>query len=209
MNRVRTHGIPILEQALLPERYGCIYKLWHSSDPDVFYVGSTKTSLAKRLQAHKSCVKSDNYDVRVYNYLREKGVDGIRIELLEQVSFLTTNQLRQHEDRYIRALKPLLNQYNAVFSEEKRKQSKDRWYSDNKEAIKSKNLQWKRDNRNRFNCALCDYHCCHVYYLNRHISSTAHKRREEDADADTDAEADTDADTDVEADRVEPMQIDS
>ena len=99
--RVETHGIPISEEALLSVRNGLIYKMWHASDPNTIYVGSTKSSLSKRLSQHKSHAK-ERETSKIFKYIREKGADGMRIEGIEQVEFQTAQQLRQREDHYIR-----------------------------------------------------------------------------------------------------------
>jgi group I intron endonuclease len=89
-----------------------IYKLVNDID-DKIYVGSTATTLAKRLHGHKNSAKRKP-DIHVYRHLNTVGWDNVRIVLIESIVVQNKDQLRMNEQRYIDELRPELNK-NAAY----------------------------------------------------------------------------------------------
>jgi group I intron endonuclease len=89
-----------------------IYKLVNDID-DKIYVGSTATTLAKRLYGHKNSAKRKP-DTHVYRHLNTVGWDNVRIVLIESIVVQNKDQLRMNEQRYIDELRPELNK-NAAY----------------------------------------------------------------------------------------------
>lgn len=103
-------------------KIGRIYKMWFADQPEDFYVGSTTQTLAKRLIGHKSQAKKNLLlDSILMNQLRFRNRDLLRIQLLEEVKFDETHELRIAEDKYIQELKPTFNERRAYVCEEEHK----------------------------------------------------------------------------------------
>jgi len=117
---------------------GKIYKLWNPAIED-FYIGSTCTSLPKRWHKHKCNAFTRNSDSPVYQKMREVGLEGWRIELIEDYKCNSKNELLRREGEKIRELKPSLNIVVAG-------RDKAEYYQDNAEQIKAKVKQYRADN---------------------------------------------------------------
>lgn len=79
-----------------------IYKIINSVTDDV-YVGWTTQPLYKRLYLHK-CDMSKGKEGKLYNLMREFGVDKFRIELLEEYPHTSPEQARAKELEYRRRI---------------------------------------------------------------------------------------------------------
>jgi predicted GIY-YIG superfamily endonuclease len=92
---------------------GKIYKL--QCDDGHFYIGSTTSTLVKRMWGHTS--KSKKYpDRRIYKHIDGKW-DSVRIVLIEEFPCENKNQLVRKEDEHIRLHSEnqlCLNTYGAV-----------------------------------------------------------------------------------------------
>lgn len=86
---------------------GKIYRMVNEVDGE-FYVGSTCSSLAKRLSLHKNDARVQP-DIKVYNHLNKIGWDKVSIILIEEYSCEERIQLERKEREHIEALKPTLN----------------------------------------------------------------------------------------------------
>jgi len=80
-----------------------IYKLVNKVD-DAVYVGSTCIMLEERLQWHQHCAV-EKPAVKVYKHFNAIGWEHVRIELIEECSCTSYDELLQREDHWIRALK--------------------------------------------------------------------------------------------------------
>jgi hypothetical protein len=142
---------------------GSVYKMYHASNPDIIYIGSTTTSLTQRLSMHK--IKARGHPERkVYQYMNALGLDDIRIELLDQVMFQTTQQLHIIEDEWMRRLSPTLNSINAILDVEKRKEN-----------AKELNKQYRIKNVNKHRCDICNYHTHNKSNLTKHQNTQRHR----------------------------------
>lgn len=103
-------------------KIGRIYKAWFADQPDDLYIGSTTQTLAKRLIGHKSTAKKHAALHSIWmQHLRSRNLDLLRIQLLEEVKFNETHELRIVEDKYIQQLKPTFNARRSYVSEEEHK----------------------------------------------------------------------------------------
>lgn len=85
---------------------GKIYKLVNNVDEE-FYVGSTCTSLAKRLYGHKT--KSKHTPLPAHRHFIEIGWDTVDIVLIEEYACSNKMELERRERYWIEDLKPSLN----------------------------------------------------------------------------------------------------
>lgn len=93
-----------------------IYALRDCGESNPFYVGSTKHSLANRLEAHLYNAKSGKYCNRyLINKINKVGAENVCIELLEEVS-ASNRFMREYEiiQRYIDDGVQLVNMVTAT-----------------------------------------------------------------------------------------------
>lgn len=107
---------------------GKIYRLVSSVD-DEFYVGSTCTSLAKRLYNHKIDTRRNPMRL-VYQHLNKVGLDNVDIVLVEEYACENKMELERRERYWIETLKPTLNRQlptrtRQEYSKEYREQNKN------------------------------------------------------------------------------------
>lgn len=128
-----------MEDTAKNNRYknGKIYRLVNSVDNE-FYVGSTCTSLAKRLYSHKKDAKRHMY--RVYIHLNDIGWAFVSIVLVEEYPCANKMELERRERHWIEELKPSLNKIVPT-------RSKQEYREDNKEAIARADKQWYERNK--------------------------------------------------------------
>ena len=157
---------------------GKIYRIWNEID-DRIYIGSTCQTLAQRMGEHRrSMNKVTKMKYRIYQIMKEIGVEHFKIELLEECECENNDQLRKREGELIREYKPELNSriegrpvqeakkaYReankehvreiAKIYEESHKDSirerKQKYYQDNKERISEREKKYREDNRERIN----------------------------------------------------------
>jgi hypothetical protein len=143
---------------------GRIYQIVNDIDDDV-YIGSTCNSLSNRMCQHKVRMKQSNCENRrLYQHIKEIGIEHFRIELIEYFPCETKEQLHAREGQLIRQLGTLnckiegrtKNEYNEDNKEdilEKQKQyyeahkaeileKQKQYYEANKEALAEKKKQW-------------------------------------------------------------------
>ena len=84
---------------------GRIYKLFFKNDISIFYIGSTKKTISKRLGDHRSA--SNEGTTPFYTFMRENGKDNFDIECVEDN--IPIDQLIVRENHWISELKPTLN----------------------------------------------------------------------------------------------------
>ena len=125
-----------------------IYRLVNEVDGE-FYVGSTCTSLARRLSSHRGMAKVKP-NQKVYKHLNSIGFDKVSIILVEEYSCENKMQLETRERKHIEELKPTLNssiptRTRAEFNEANRDKMKQ-YYQDNRNTIINRAKQYLRDN---------------------------------------------------------------
>ena len=117
---------------------GKIYKILNTINDDV-YVGSTTQSLAKRMSWHRRSINCKTKPYAIYNAMKEYGVDNFYIELIENISCQTKEELRAREGYYIRKI-GTLNKCIAG-------RSRDDWVKENIEKINEGKLKWYSQNK--------------------------------------------------------------
>ena len=134
-----------------PNKYnhGNIYKLVNSNG--FYYVGSTCSSLSKRLSQHKGMSKA--YPNRKV-YKQITNWDDIRIVLIVNVSVENKEQLLREEDKHIIRNDPFcLNSCNAFLTEEERehrqKQYCIEYRNENKEKIQLYEKKYRNENKEK------------------------------------------------------------
>lgn len=80
---------------------GFVYKLVDPETLVAIYVGSTKGNCETRLRAHVYATKTSN--APIYKFLRENGMIP-KMEILEEVNFVSIKELRDRERHWIRTL---------------------------------------------------------------------------------------------------------
>jgi hypothetical protein len=106
---------------------GQIYRIYTEVD-DSCYIGSTTKSISFRLSNHFSTYKSwlngkREYRCSVYDIF-DKGLDKVKIELLEDVAFTSVNELHRIEGYFIRTSTNCVNLYVAGRTETEHKKER-------------------------------------------------------------------------------------
>jgi len=84
-----------------------IYKISNTKTDDI-YIGSTIQKLKVRFKAHRSNANL-NKNGKLYNCMRENGIECFNIELLEEFDYTTRQDVGIKEKHYYEKLKPTLN----------------------------------------------------------------------------------------------------
>lgn len=149
---------------------GYIYKLYCKDEPNVIYIGSTKSTLKQRLSGHK------------YDYKRGRGASSRSIiekgnsviELLEEIEFENIKELRKKEREYIERMN-CVNIYSPhTTNEEVNRRRRERYKND---------TEYRRKSNERNN----NYYKCHTKkkyeYSKRHREELKSKGIDPDAKA--------------------------
>ena len=84
-----------------------IYKISNTKTSDI-YIGSTIQQIKNRFKTHKSNARIGKKE-KLYEYMREHGIDNFLIELLEECDLKNKKELGIKEKKYYDLLKPSLN----------------------------------------------------------------------------------------------------
>lgn len=125
---------------------GKIYKLVNDLNDKIYIGCSNYAYLSTRMNSHRQSCKdtSGRRNSKLYNYMREVGVDHFKIEVIETYRCETKKELCEREQYWIEKLKPELNMFRAIADPdyektkrdpEKRKEQKKQYYDKNKEKI--------------------------------------------------------------------------
>jgi hypothetical protein len=95
------------------QRIGHIYKMYHESKPELFYVGSTSLTMEARLSVHRCHGRMPVPKTKWQKYMKEHECDGFVMEQLEQVNYTNLSDLRKREQYYVDLLKPQMNSIKA------------------------------------------------------------------------------------------------
>lgn len=142
-----------------------IYKITNSVD-NLIYIGSTRTSLERRMSCHKSESKKLNY--KLYQHMRRIGAEKFNIELLEERDCYCREIQLQDEREFIDMLQPQLNsqipfrtkgelkEYDRERRKEYRKENKDKererhrkYYIDNKDKERERHRKYREENKEK------------------------------------------------------------
>jgi group I intron endonuclease len=112
---------------------GKIYQILNSINEEV-YIGSTCQPLSKRMVYHRSDMKTKK--MKLYDMMKELGVENFYIELVEEYPCDNIEQLRQREGYYIRQLGTLNSRVDGRTLKEWRQDNAERLATvENKERI--------------------------------------------------------------------------
>ena len=106
-----------------------IYKIVNDIE-ELIYIGSTTQKLCLRMGGHRTRAKNNQSNTKLYEHMRNLGIECFKIELIELYPCETVEQLIAREGEYIRNLKPDLNKQIAGRSQKE-------YYQDKKELIRS------------------------------------------------------------------------
>jgi group I intron endonuclease len=84
-----------------------IYKLTNTVDDEI-YIGSTSSTLQRRLSTHKANAKVHTQRP-IYQHLNKVGMNNVSIELIEDFPCDNKVQLEVREQHWVNTLKPTLN----------------------------------------------------------------------------------------------------
>ena len=115
-----------------------VYRLYSTECPDQIYVGSTKLTLKKRFQLHKSAAKTKT--TRVYMHLRKYDMDTWRIELIEEAE-----EYRKREE-FWRLQIGTLNEVRAYLSPEEKAEIHREWHKRYPEINRKSSRKWRERN---------------------------------------------------------------
>ena len=120
-----------------------IYKITSNIEPFYYYIGSTTSSINRRLSQHKAVSKLKPNDKKYKYFLSINW--NVSISLIKEVDVSDMKELRKIEDEYIQLfLNDLLclNTYSAVINKEKRKiclrENNKRYYSQHTQEMRNK-----------------------------------------------------------------------
>ena len=126
---------------------GVIYKIVIGED---CYVGSTTKNLIERQRQHNIRL-NNKCPYFLYNFCREHKIENIILELIEDE--VEEEDLKIREQFYIDKLKPTLNAYRAIRTNEDYKQIKRedgiRYRANNKEKLKIQKKEWGEKNKEK------------------------------------------------------------
>jgi hypothetical protein len=129
-----------------------IYKIKSLLDESQFYVGSTTSTLEKRLYQHKSN-GINNINRNVHIYFINNGWNNANIELIENYPCKNKDELLFRETYWINELKPTLNMVKARLSKEEKEHNKKeynkKYCEKNKEIIKERQKQYYNNNQEK------------------------------------------------------------
>jgi hypothetical protein len=132
---------------------GKIYTIRYKNDDSLIYVGSTIQPLFKRWHQHKVCLnneKNKEYHKLLYKKIRETNIEDWYIELYEEFSCESKEQLNQREGEVIRkigTLNKLIAGRTKVEYVEDNKDKIKKWFIDNKDKILQKQKDYYLKNK--------------------------------------------------------------
>ena len=127
-------------------QYGVIYKIINSINPMDIYIGSTTSDLEIRFVKHKSDAKNRPHLSNLYTYMNCLGVEHFDIELVEECSCNSKEELFQREGEIIREI-GTLNQRIAGRTNAEYKKEFEEYL---KECARKYRKQWRIDNREHY-----------------------------------------------------------
>jgi hypothetical protein len=138
---------------------GKIYTIRYKNDDTLIYVGSTVQPLFKRWHQHKCRVNNENhksYDISLHQKIKETNIEDWYIELYEDFSCNSKEQLNKREGEIIREIGTLNKRIEGRTKKEytednkdKIKQYKKEYQEKNKDKILEKKKQYQQDNKDK------------------------------------------------------------
>jgi hypothetical protein len=118
---------------------GSIYQIVNDVDDEV-YVGSTCDKLTNRFHGHRGYMNTKKYEnIRLYQHIREIGIEHFRIELIEYYPCNTKEQLHSREGHFIRE--------RATLNKRIAGRTKKQFYETHKTEIAERQKQYYKDHK--------------------------------------------------------------
>ena len=156
---------------------GYVYRLVDTNTNETFYVGSTSQRLSARMCAHRSCALTPackQYGFKVYEKMRNIGVENVRIVLIDehhQITKLELEKLEQIaiEEQHARlSSSPESNDGRATgLMNRRRAYTTD---AQRHEGMK----EWRTANADKHRCALCHYGTYNSVNYRQHLAGKTH-----------------------------------
>lgn len=121
------------------EKIGKVYKIINNKTPDI-YIGSSFSCLNKRFSIHKCYCSTSS--LPLYKLMKEHGPENFKIEQIDELKCNSKDELRRLEGKYIKDLKPSLNQRIAG-------RVRREYYEDNNEYLKEYQKDYYNKNKER------------------------------------------------------------
>lgn len=175
-------------------RQGQVYKLYHSTDPNTLYVGSTTQKLNLRMHQHfMNCKRRPASKSPLYALLKQHNFVGFQIESLGDLEFKDKKDLLQLENKTIQELKPTLNVKKRAYLDPSLKlQCMRDYYNEHKQAILDQQKQYRDQNpgkqllkrkryrtvnKNKHHCDMCNVSFVSQSEYNKHNNTNKHRKR--------------------------------
>ena len=168
---------------------GKIYTIRCRDDTSLIYVGSTTQKLSQRWNDHKQNARNPimkEYHFKIYEQMRQYGLDNFYIELYEMCPCESKEQLFKREGEITRLIGTLNSRIAGRTPQEYHVDNKDhkseyhkKWYLENKEHVKMKVKQHHEENRDNYeyrkNKVVCECGMTISYtHKSRHYTSKKH-----------------------------------
>ena len=154
-----------------------IYKLEHTEDESLLYVGHT-TNFMKRKDCHKrNCneVKQKAYNYKVYQMMRENGGwDNFKMIEIEKYPCNDKREAEKREDLFMKELKSNMNSIRSFLTEQEKKE----YYENNKEQILKYQKKYSQENKEKIKDYLQKYSQGNKDKIRKTIEKNKEKRAE-------------------------------
>jgi hypothetical protein len=114
---------------------GKIYKIVNDVNDEI-YVGSTTQPLSKRMVDHRANSKLNVKGNKLYQTMKEIGVDKFRIVLIENFEANNKEELHAREEHFRKELRATLNTLSCVYNIEKHKSYQKKYRCENADKLK-------------------------------------------------------------------------
>jgi group I intron endonuclease len=124
---------------------GKVYVI-RNTENDKVYVGSTTQPLSKRMASHRSDMynpKTQHY--KIYQSMREIGVEKFYIELLELYPCNTQEELNKREGEFIRQHNSVVGGYNSTIAGRTKKE----WCAENADKLREYQVEYRVENADK------------------------------------------------------------
>lgn len=130
---------------------GKIYKLC-CKDANItdIYIGSTLDHYNRKRMHKNSCnnPNSHTYNYCVYQFIRDNGgFDNWDLVVLEEYAAENKNDLLWKEREWVERLKPSLNRWRPIITDEESNERRKKWTEANKEQIRERRKKYKEANK--------------------------------------------------------------
>jgi len=147
---------------LTPTNYlnSVIYKIEHTDNPELIYIGST-TNFIKRKYNHKKCCNNENdrdYNKNLYNMIRKNGgFNEFKIMIIKKYPCNNKTELLIEEEKNRKEYQANLNSCRAYRTNEEKKEQQKEFRENNKEQIKEYIKEYRENNKEQIKEQIKEY----------------------------------------------------